>query len=301
MFDSPTLSVSELAERWQKTPRQILDYAQAPGVPLYFPFEGLVFDVNDEWHRHGGDWQQSYELETLGETILGREAWIKRSAHGKNGEFEPRLTSEECQALRIEIEADKRKRTAVTELLEQRRIERNRCEYRGYLRAGPSTLWDVATTGTALFPHKAFHLDGRMVALEPGPGRDRYKKDTLTADDLCAFLVEVKAIEAHQAAKQQTAPEPQTVPPAPVVAESASNDTTPDPERRLARLRALGGSATYKRGEWKIIGITYLVESEKSEGRKRSDEKTIRADLREAAQNELEAKRAGFGSGLGQR
>ena len=96
-------------------------------------------------------------------------------------------------------------------------------------------------------------------------------------------------------------PEPQTVPPAPVVAESASNDTTPDPERRLARLRALGGSATYKRGEWKIIGITYLVESEKSEGRKRSDEKTIRADLKEAAQNELDARRAGFGAGLGQR
>ena len=167
MFDSPTLSVSELAERWQKTPRQILDYALVPGVPLYLPFEGLVFDVNDDWHRHGGDWQQSRELEALSESILCREAWIKRSAHGENGEFEQRLTSEECQALRVEIEGDKRKRTAATELLEQRLIERIRCEYRGYLRAAPSTLWDVATTGTALFPHKAFHLDGRMVALEP--------------------------------------------------------------------------------------------------------------------------------------
>ena len=97
---------------------------------------------------------------------------------------------------------------------------------------------------------------------------------------------------------QQAAP--QAAPPAPV-ADSASNDTTPDPERRLARLRALGGSATYKRGEWKIIGITALVESEKIEGRKRSDEKTIRADLKEAAQNELDARRAGFGAGLGQR
>ena len=71
MFDSPTLSVSELAERWQKTPRQILDYALVPGVPLYLPFEGLVFDVNDDWHRHGGDWQQSRELEALSEKVTG--------------------------------------------------------------------------------------------------------------------------------------------------------------------------------------------------------------------------------------
>lgn len=97
-----------------------------------------------------------------------------------------------------------------------------------------------------------------------------------------------------------SAPEPQAATPAPV-ADSASNDATSDPERRLALLRALGGSATYKRNEWKFKGITALVASEKSEGRKRSDEQTIRADLREAAQNELEAKRAGFGSGLGQR
>ncbi len=52
-----------------------------------------------------------------------------------------------------------------------------------------------------------------------------------------------------------------------------SNSTTPDPERRLALLRALGGNAIYRRGEWKITGISALVASEKSEGRKRSDEK----------------------------
>ena len=95
-------------------------------------------------------------------------------------------------------------------------------------------------------------------------------------------------------------PEPQAATPAPV-ADSASNDATPDPERRLALLRALGGSATYRRNEWKFTGIAALVASEKSEGCKRSDEKTIRADLKEAAQNEREARRAGFGAGLGQR
>lgn len=94
--------------------------------------------------------------------------------------------------------------------------------------------------------------------------------------------------------------QPQAATPAPVV-DIASNSTTPDPERRLARLRALGGDAIYRRGEWKITGISALVASEKSEGRKRSDEKTIRADLKEAAESEREAKRANAFSGLGQR
>ena len=96
------------------------------------------------------------------------------------------------------------------------------------------------------------------------------------------------------------APEPQAATPAPV-ADSASNDATPDPERRLTRLRQLGGNVTFRRGEWKCTGITALVAIEKSEGRKRSDEQTIRGDLKEAAQNEREARRAGFGAGLGQR
>ena len=88
--------------------------------------------------------------------------------------------------------------------------------------------------------------------------------------------------------------------PAPV-AGIATNNATPDPERRLARLRALGGDAIYRRGKWKITGISALVASEKGEGRKRCDEKTIRADLKEAAESEREARRAGFGAGLGQR
>lgn len=81
----------------------------------------------------------------------------------------------------------------------------------------------------------------------------------------------------------------------------ASNITTADLERRLARLRELGGNATHKYGKWKIIGISALVASEKNEGRKRSDEKTIRTDLKVAAQNELEEKRANAFTGLGQK
>lgn len=96
------------------------------------------------------------------------------------------------------------------------------------------------------------------------------------------------------------AAQPQAATPAPV-AGIATNNATPDPERRLARLRALGGDAIYRRGEWKITGISALVASEKGEGRKRCDEKTIRADLKEAAESEREAKRANAFSGLGQR
>ena len=78
-------------------------------------------------------------------------------------------------------------------------------------------------------------------------------------------------------------------------------DQTPDPERRLARLRALGGNPKYSRGEWSFTGTDALVKSEESEGRKRRSEKTIRADLKEAAQAELDAKAAGVFDGLGKR
>jgi hypothetical protein len=104
--------------------------------------------------------------------------------------------------------------------------------------------------------------------------------------------------------RQQAAPEPQAAPPsaAPVVAGSASGGEAveaPDPERRLSRLRALGGLVQYRRGAWKFTGIAALVESERAEGRKRCAEKTIRADLKEAAQAESDAKRAGHWQGLG--
>ena len=85
------------------------------------------------------------------------------------------------------------------------------------------------------------------------------------------------------------------------VAVSAGNTNTPDPKRRLDLLRALGGTVKYKNNEWRFTGMTALVASEKSAGRKRSDQKTIRADLREAAEDERDAKRAGFADGLGQR
>lgn len=81
----------------------------------------------------------------------------------------------------------------------------------------------------------------------------------------------------------------------------ADGDSKPDPERRLALLRELGGTARRSNLDWTFKGVKKLVASEKDNGRKRASEKTIRADLKEAAQNELDVRRAGFGTGLGQR
>ena len=92
-----------------------------------------------------------------------------------------------------------------------------------------------------------------------------------------------------------TAPEQRPATPAPV----GAVDPTPDPERRLALLRALGGSSKYARAEWTFKGMAVLVAREKVNGFKRCDEKTIRADLKEAAQAEREAKSAGPFNGLG--
>ena len=75
---------------------------------------------------------------------------------------------------------------------------------------------------------------------------------------------------------------------------TSGKDQTLDPERRLTRLLELGGSATYARYEWKFKGTSALVKSEKAEGRERSAEKTIRADLKMAAQSERDEKKAGY-------
>lgn len=64
-----------------------------------------------------------------------------------------------------------------------------------------------------------------------------------------------------------------------------------EPQRRLRILRKLGGSATYRMGEWRFTGVSRLVEHEK--GKPRSSEKTIRDDLREASEAESRARRAG--------
>lgn len=67
----------------------------------------------------------------------------------------------------------------------------------------------------------------------------------------------------------------------------------PDPQRRLAALRAMGGDVRKFHGKWEATGIKKLEAQERLEGRARVSEKTIRADLFEAAEAEAQAKRDG--------
>ena len=75
------------------------------------------------------------------------------------------------------------------------------------------------------------------------------------------------------------------------------SSAVPDPQRRLDNLRKLGGSATYdrKNSRWKFTRISELIASEAAEGRARSSDKTVRADLVKAGNAEREAKSEGSG------
>jgi hypothetical protein len=72
-----------------------------------------------------------------------------------------------------------------------------------------------------------------------------------------------------------------------------STQVEPDPQRRLARLRALGGSAKFRQGKWRFTKIGELVAEEERAGRKRSDQKTVHGDLCDAADAEAADKRRG--------
>ncbi|MDO9002834.1 MAG: hypothetical protein Q7V20_05215 [Aquabacterium sp.] len=67
----------------------------------------------------------------------------------------------------------------------------------------------------------------------------------------------------------------------------------PDPQRRLDALRGLGGSVTRIRNKWVVKGIVALEAQEKGANRPRSSQKTIRADLIEAAEADAEVRREG--------
>ena len=78
---------------------------------------------------------------------------------------------------------------------------------------------------------------------------------------------------------------------APVPVTGVSSES--EPQRRLASLVRLGGTSKWRQSRWQFTGISKLVAAEKSDARPRSDEKTIRRDLVEAATAERDAKQAG--------
>ncbi|PZP34391.1 MAG: hypothetical protein DI603_05390 [Roseateles depolymerans] len=66
-----------------------------------------------------------------------------------------------------------------------------------------------------------------------------------------------------------------------------------DETRRLRLLRELGGDIRWLRGKWDIKGIQALERRERAERRSRTSQKTIREDLKAAAESERNAKREG--------
>jgi hypothetical protein len=216
MFEPITLTLEELAARWKRTPRQLLEAALYRDFPLYFFFDGLVFELSDEWLQSNGDWAKAREIESIQRGIDSREQQLRRNLSHRRGElklteWEQELTDDETVEIRSTIDSDARELQRLSEALEQRNIERHRCRRNGLLRAAPGTLQAVMERGTDEFPRRAYDpdspvsrrpspvgrgvvLDGRLLALEDA----FHPKENITTEDLFARMSDVRAIEAVQ-------------------------------------------------------------------------------------------------------
>lgn len=214
MFEPITLTVAELAARWDRSPRQVLEYAQHVGIPLYFKFAGLAFDEADVWHRFLGDQWLQEELRHLNKAIKAAEEQIIRARDGQLSRWE-QLPVGGIPQLRAEINAMQDKKKEIEARLEQREEERARCTC-AFLRAGPGTLKLIADDGDVVFPRWAFHPEtsitarqiqdergnyhltwsGRMMCLEPLGDNDPNWRERLSSDGLYASIVDILAAEA---------------------------------------------------------------------------------------------------------
>lgn len=226
MFEPITLTVAELAARWNRTPKQILEFAQHLGVPLYFNYGCLAFEETDSWHRSAGDQWEVQERDYLTKAVESREEQIIRARDGQLSQWE-QLPAGGVPELRKEINTMKSKLRFIEELLERRDVERTQCEL-GFLRAGPGTLFDIGNDGEVKFPRWAFHSAGEITAhvvhdergnqflewvgrkmiLEARNDGDPRWRRLLLVGDLFASLAEVKAIEAKSESSSQPANSP---------------------------------------------------------------------------------------------
>jgi hypothetical protein len=206
-----TLTLAELAERWNLSPQQVLESPHA--LPMYFYFDGLVFDFNDKWHRANGD---ASVLQTLDQhkTRLGTlEIDLQRQAMHKRGllkltQWEEALSDEEMQSQQTEADRLTEEIAVLSAQLKQRAEERQRRVRNGLLRAAPRTLQDIAQRGQTRFPQFAYMphtphssiapaietvaiAEGAVVALEDGFPL----KEALAVADLVAAMQDVRAAE----------------------------------------------------------------------------------------------------------
>jgi hypothetical protein len=258
MLEPITISVPNLAARWNQTPADILTHATELRLQLLFNFDGLAFDLAEDWLRGGQDTIQRRERQSLTDFVERVEAKFKRRRNGQLSEWES-LDHDEAVALRAEVTTAERQIKALKELLEERDRKRQKQHYRGALMAAPATVQELLRLGFTKHPHLAFRpeglfclreidgvrvLDGPSVWLESAGSK---WKECLEPADMVVSMAAVKAIEAA-AKPQQTAPATDTATPAPVVAESAH--VTPEKQVNAMKKSAL---ITALEHEWPLI------------------------------------------------
>jgi len=218
-----TLTLAELAERWNLSPQQVLESPHA--LPMYFYFDGLVFDFNDKWHRANGDASVQQTLERHKTRLGTLEIDLQRQAMHKRGllkltQWEEALSDEEMQSQQAEADRLTEDIAHLSAQLKQRAEERQHRVRNGLLRAAPRTLNDIGQHGQARFPQFAYMphtphspsasvtsapaaaagdtpaiAEGAVVALEDGFPL----KEMLTVADLVAAMQDVRLAETKQA------------------------------------------------------------------------------------------------------
>ncbi|KQV88682.1 hypothetical protein ASD15_26745 [Massilia sp. Root351] len=199
-----TLTLTELAERWNMTAQQVLLMSSPHPLPMYFYYDGLVFDFGDKWLRASGDTREVQDLESHQQHLSSLDIDLQRQALHKRGQlklsqWEEELSDAELQRQHAEAERLRKEVTRLSTLLKERSEERQRHVRNGLLRAAPRTLHDIARHGETRFPQFAFlparpeqPSDRLLVALEDGFPL----KPLLTVADLVVAMHDVSAAEA---------------------------------------------------------------------------------------------------------
>jgi hypothetical protein len=202
MTEPISLTLPELAARWHLSQRQVLERALQHAMPLYFYFDGLVFDFGDKWQRAGGDAEAVRQLAAHRERLETVQLDLQRQARFRAGwlklspwehPFDDAETARhEADAQRLQHDIDE-----LGKRLAERDAARQRSIRNGLLRAAPKTIKALAEHGQVAFPAYAYLLlsaadaaNGKatVVALEDGfPLRT-----VLATDELCAAMQDVK-------------------------------------------------------------------------------------------------------------
>jgi len=203
MTDPITLTLPELAERWNTPAPQVLSRLLQQALPLYFYFDGLVFNFGDKWLRAGGDVRDVQDLEAQQERLSTAEIDRQRQNLHQLGllkltQWEEALSPEALQQLRAEVGRLGAEVERLTTRLRERTSQRQRQVRNGLLRAAPRTLQEIVRHGRATFPQFAFlpnaadGTDGALVALEDGFPLMSW----LGTTDLVVAMGDVKAAES---------------------------------------------------------------------------------------------------------